>query len=264
MIPVPYVSVVVPVYRNAETVSELHCRLCCALEAWSLPFELLFIDDGCPDGSLREVTALARDDPRVAGLALARNVGQQRAALVGLHHARGEWTVIMDGDLQDPPEAIPDLLVRGSDGYAAVFAGRRGAYESRGRLLTSRLFKRVLSILCGVPADAGIFVALHRPLVERLLAMDGRDPFIVAMIGCTGLPTVSLPVVRAVRPRGASAYSSWMRLRGGWRGVSYALIWKWRTFRGRARYRPVDAPVMAYVGARFAANGQGSRHGELP
>jgi len=253
---VPDVSVVVPVYRNAETIAELHQRVCRALESQSLTFELLFVDDACPEDSLRVVKGLARDDPQVAGVALTRNIGQHRAVLAGLAHARGEWTVIMDADLQDPPEAIPDLLTRGRLGYAAVFAGRRGLYESRSRLFTSRLFKRLLSSLCGIPDDAGIYVALHRSLVERLLEMDGERPFVVAMIGRAGLPMTSLPVVRATRSSGASAYSAWTRLRSGWRGVTYVLGWEWRAARRRPGRRPDEAPVGTLIGARFADGGR--------
>jgi glycosyltransferase involved in cell wall biosynthesis len=194
-------------------------------------------------------------------VALARNVGQQQAVLAGLAHARGAWTVVIDADLQDPPEAIPALLARGRDGYAAVFAGRRGRYESRGRLLTSRLFKRLLSVLSGVPADAGIFVAMHRSLVERLLQMDRDMPFLVAMIGCAGLPMTSVPVVRAARANGVSAYSSWARLKSGWRGMAYVLAWRWRAARGLPDRRPVGAPVRAYVGARFMPGGNDDGQG---
>jgi glycosyltransferase involved in cell wall biosynthesis len=248
---VPDVSVVVPVYRNAETLPELHQRLCRVLEAHAVSFELLFVDDACPADSLRVIDALARDDSRVAGVALARNVGQHRAVLAGLAHTRGVWTVVMDADLQDPPEAIPELLARGRLGYAAVFAGRRGQYESRGRLLTSRLFKRLLALLCGVPADAGIYVALHRSLVERLLQMDDAKPFVVAMIGCAGLPMASLPVTRAARGNGVSAYTAWNRLRSGWRGVTYVLAWRWRVALRRPARRAGEAPVRGYLGARF-------------
>ncbi len=227
----PEVSVVIPVYRNADTLSSLYQRVRQMLETQELTYEVVFVDDACPDGSLPALEELARADPRVGVLALERNVGQHRAVLAGLSCARGEWVVVLDADLQDPPEAIPALLAKAREGYAAVFAGRRGRYESPARLLTSRLFKWLLHKASGVPPDAGLYVVLNREMVERLLAMRGPSPFVVAMIGCAGLPMASIPVERSPRPGGRSAYSFRGRLRSGWRGVAWTLSWKWR--RGR-------------------------------
>ena len=150
------VSVVVPVYGNAETVGPLQARLRAVLDRAALAHETVFVDDASPDGSLAALRALAERDPAVRVLALPRNRGQHRAVLAGLRLARGRHVAIMDADLQDPPEALPALLARARDGYDAVFAGRRGHYESRGRLLTSRVFKWLLHAATGLPADAGM------------------------------------------------------------------------------------------------------------
>jgi len=225
----PDISVVIPVYRNADTLEELYKRLCCILEARGINFEIVFVDDACPIDSLAILRVLAQNDQRVVVLALAHNVGQNRAVMWGLASARGTWIIIMDADLQDPPEAIPKLLGKGQEGFAAVFAGRRGQYESVSRLFTARLFKRLLQALCGVPADAGLFVAMNQTMRERLLAMQGPHPYVVAMIGCTGLPTTSIPIVRAQRPSGDSAYSFWARFKNAWRGIIWIVVWKWRT-----------------------------------
>lgn len=248
----PDVSVVVPVYRNAATLEALHDRLRRVFEAHGLTYELLFVDDACPEGSRRVIEALAERDGRVAGLILGRNVGQHRAVLTGLAHARGRRAVIMDADLQDPPEAIPALLARLDTGPAAVFAGRRGRYESPLRLLTSRLFKTLLHLLSGVPADAGIFVALDRRMVGRLLSFPAGRPFVVAMIGCGGLPLASIPVRRATRPTGESAYSTWRRLTTGGRAIGWVLAWKLRRFRRGRAGTAAEAPIAARIGARFA------------
>src|SRR5438067_1542306 len=157
-------TVVLPVYRNADTLPALHAALHRVLDAQPLDYELLFVDDACPAGSLRVLESLAARDPRVAVLALDRNVGQHRAILAGVELARGARIVVMDADLQDPPEAIPALLARLAQGPDAVFAGRRGRYESPPRLLSSWLLKRLLWLLCGLPPDAGAFLAIHREL----------------------------------------------------------------------------------------------------
>ena len=222
------VSVVVPVYRTADAVPELGRRVARSLEGAGLSYELLLVDDACPAGSGEAAEALAARDERVAVVSLAQNVGQHAAALAGLERSRGRWAAVLDGDLQDPPEAVPALIAAGREaGVPVVFAGRRGRYESRVRLLTSRLYKRTLSRLAGVPPDAGIFVVVERPVVEELLGMQTRRrPSLVAMIGCAGVPMLSVPVERAPRPAGESSYSPLGRLRLGWRAVAWVVAWK--------------------------------------
>ncbi len=267
------VSVVVPVYRNVDTLSELYRRLCQTLESLVSVFEVIFVDDACPDGSMAVLESLAQNDPRVGVLVLERNVGQQRAVLAGLAHALGEWIVIMDADLQDPPEVIPALLAKGQDGFAAVFAGRRGKYESSSRLLCSRLFKGLLHLLTGVPADAGIFVAFNRLMLGRILAMGGRNPHVVAMIGCARLPLTSIPVIRAQRPSGNSAYTFKGRLKSGWRAIGWVLSWKLR--RCLIKINPpsrlsittrqlpsTPVRVARHIGSRFTSPTRSTLHNE--
>lgn len=245
----PYISVVVPVYRNRKTLRDLYRRLCRVLDSQMRPYELLFVDDACPEASLEVLEALAGSDPRVGVLALARNVGQQRAVLAGLRYARGRCAVVMDADLQDPPEAIPALLAGLQQGAAAVFGGRRGRYESVPRLLTSRLFKGLLHLLCGVPTDAGLFVAMNRRVIEGVLDLGGAHPHLVAMIGCIGLPLASTPVRRAPRPSGRSAYTSWARFKTAYRALAWVIAHRCGLGRQRAGG---DPPVKALLGARFA------------
>ena len=216
------VAVVVPVFRNADTVSELHARLDAALAGEAVRF--VYVNDACPDGSAAALADLASHDPRVDVVSLPRNGGQHRAILAGLARADAEWTVVLDADLQDPPEAVPRLLARArAGGVEAVFGGRRGRYEPRLRLVTSRLFKYTVALLTGLPRDAGLFVVLHRRLVERLLALRGPEPFLTAMIACTKASTASVAVERAARPSGRSAYRSTDRLRAASRAVPWLL-----------------------------------------
>lgn len=217
------VTVVVPVYGNADTVAALQERLARALDAEGLQHETVFVDDASPDGSLAALRALAARDPRVRVVSLARNGGQHRAVLAGLAVAHGDRVAILDADLQDPPEALPALLARSREGYDAVFAGRRGRYESRGRLLTSRAFKRLLHLAAGVPVDAGMYVVVTRDVAARLLRAVPRTPFVVAMIGRASRHMCSVPVERALRPSGRSAYSGWKRLRTGTAALAQAL-----------------------------------------
>lgn len=246
----PDITVVLPVYRNKDTLRDLHRRLRIVFKSEGIGYEIIFVDDACPGGSLAVLKELAGLDPRVAVLALGANSGQHQAVMTGLRFSRGRRVILLDADLQDPPEAIPALLSRMNDGFDAVFAGRRGQYESSGRLFTSRIFKGLLHRLSGVPIDAGMFVALSRGMVERLLAMNVSRPFIVAMIGCAGLPLASIPVERSCRPSGHSAYSSWKRLKTGCLAIIQVLKLK----SGRDLFfegSSGQAEVKAFIGSRF-------------
>jgi polyisoprenyl-phosphate glycosyltransferase len=220
---IPDVSVVVPVYGNRDTVCLLHEKIQSVLRRENLTHEIIFVNDACPFGSLAVLRRLAATDGHVKVTALERNVGQHRAVLLGLEQARGRCAVIMDADLQDPPEAIPTLLEELKKGRAAVFAGRRGRYESSGRLLTSRAFKTLLHKLSGVPPDAGMYMAVNRATIDHLVSRREKHPFVVAMIGASGLPYASIPVYRASRSLGRSRYNSWMRMKAAFCGVRIAL-----------------------------------------
>ncbi|MBF0125734.1 MAG: glycosyltransferase family 2 protein [Magnetococcales bacterium] len=243
-------SVVIPVYRNAGILSELHRRLSLVLVACALRYEILFVHDASPDDSLAVLKRLAAVDPCTTVLDLQHNIGQQMAILLGVDYSQGEWIVIMDGDLQDPPEAIPLLLAKGAQGFAAVFAGRRGRYESRGRLFTSRIFKWLLHHLSGAPLDAGVFVALRREARSFLLRFPARRPWIVAMIALAGLPMAVIPVVRQPRFAGESSYSGWRRLMLGLTAVCTVLAFRWRPAGLPCLRRPGAVPPLRLMGGR--------------
>ena len=217
------VTLVTPVYRNQSTLQELSRRIAAALDAASWSWRLRFVVDASPDDSLAVARRAAAADSRLSVLALPANVGQNAALLRGLavHDDAMAW-VCLDADLQDPPEAVPVLLDRlGRDGVGAAFAGRRGAYEGRGRLVTGALHRAVLSRLTGVPADAGAFVALDRPARDALVALD--PPSLVAGIGVARITAVSVPVHRGKRPSGRSAWTASARLRHSGRTVAWTV-----------------------------------------
>ena len=186
---------------------------------------MIFVDDACPAGSGAVLDQLARQDARVRVIRHERNQGQRLAVWHGLEAARGEIVITMDADLQDPPEAIPLLLGElRATGAGAVFAGRRGAYQGRLRMATSRLYRRVLQAATGIPGDAGAYVAMTREALDRILPIPMASPYLPALLASTGLPVRSVPVEREVRPAGKSAYSEWARLRLAYHGLSAA--WK--------------------------------------
>ena len=229
----PDLSVVLPAYRTAAMVHELWQRLTRTLERDALSFELIFVDDACPEGSGRIIATICACDPRVILLSNDRNLGQRAAVRNGLAAARGDLVVIMDADLQDEPEHIPALLTalrRG--GCEAVFAGRRGAYQSASRMWTSRAFKTLMARLVGVPSDAGSFVAMTRVMADAVLALPAARPHMLVLIGATGLPLRSIPVPRAPRRSGVSAYSEWSRLRFAIASAWMALALRWGRWQG--------------------------------
>jgi glycosyltransferase involved in cell wall biosynthesis len=204
--PAAPVALIVPVYGNAATLGRLVERVVAALGG--RPWRLRFVIDASPDDSTRVAQALAAADDRVRVTVLRDNVGQPRAIVLGLadEPGAGAW-VALDADLQDPPEAVPTLLDRLARGdVGAVFAGRRGRYEGRGRLLAGRAHRSALAWITGLPRDAGAFVAMGPDARHAVLALQA--PSIVAAIGVAGVPVASLPVERAVRDTGGSAWTS--------------------------------------------------------
>jgi len=251
-------SVVIPVYLNADTLAPLARRLNDTLGEGGN--EIIFVNDDSPDAARAELDALKREHDNVEAIHLTHNHGQHAAALAGLARARGRWTVVMDADLQDPPESIPGLVARGQLGFDAVFAGRRGRYESRGRLLSSRIFKHALARACDIPLDAGMFVALSRDGVEALLELHGPAPFVPAMIGCAGLRSDSVPVARSRRANGRSGYTSITRLASASRALRWAL--RKRTG-GRRRNGSAHEPPAAAPNAMSAEQRHDHNAGQL-
>ena len=218
------IAVVVPVYGNAATLEALAARLADALagRAW----RLRFVIDASPDDSAAVAHRLAAADARIAVTDLTENVGQHRALAAGLAaEPEADAWVCLDADLQDPPEAVPLLLDRLDRGDVdAVFAGRRGAYESVGRRLTGTLHRRVAARLTGLPADAGAFLAM-RPAVRSAVldAMAEGAPSVVLAVGRSGRPVTSVPVARDRRTVGTSAWTPQARLRQSLGSLRWAL-----------------------------------------
>ncbi len=213
------VAVVVPVYRNAVTLPALVDRLGVALA--DRDWRVRLVVDGCPAGSADVARSLA--GPRVGVTVLSVNGGQHAALRRGLaDEPDADAWVCLDADLQDPPEAVPLLLDRLAAGdVEAVFAGRRGAYESWLRRVTGGLHRRVAARLTGLPPDAGAFLALG-PAVRAAVLASG-SPSVVLAVGVARQPVTSVPVARAVRPEGRSAWTVRARLGQSVRSLGWAL-----------------------------------------
>ncbi len=245
------ISVVIPVYRNAATLRALATELSGVLTPLMLPYELVFVVDACPEGSLDELREMAKLDTHIKVLALARNLGQNWAILAGLACAQGDVLITMDADLQDPPAAIPKLLEALHEDTGAVFAGRRGRYESGTRLLTSMAFKKTLHWLSGrrIPADAGLFVAMRKEAVDRVLAYRTRAPYLISLLGHTGLALKSIPIERPPSREGQSGYTFAKRLRVAWRALSTLAMPN-----GQARGAQKASTLLGQIGAELEAH----------
>jgi glycosyltransferase involved in cell wall biosynthesis len=230
------VAIVVPVYRNAATLSELASRVARSLNEMGRTHRLVFVVDASPDDSWRVVERLARADDRVSGVLLGSRHGQHRALMVGLKQVRAKWIAIMDADLQDPPELLPELLREGERTALTVFARRDGVYQRRDRMLTSRLFKGLLGALTGLPADAGTYFIVPGHVAERMRHARIKHVQLVVMAHAFSSGWRGVRYARSVRCQGESAYSALGRLQSAVRGLACA--WECRSLSSSERPEP--------------------------
>jgi polyisoprenyl-phosphate glycosyltransferase len=201
-------SVVAPMHDEEDTVEAFHARIVAALGG--LEFELVLVDDGSRDATSDRVHALAATDERVKLITLSRNFGHQAALSAGLEHARGDVVVMLDVDLQDPPELIPDMVAawrRGADVVYAVRESRAG--ETRFKLITARWFYRLFARLARIElaADSGDFRLMDRAPLDALLSMPERSRFLRGMTVWVGFTQTAIPYERAARTGGSSKYT---------------------------------------------------------
>lgn len=205
----PTFSIVIPVFNEVQILPELHQRVGAVLEELGEPWELVLVDDGSSDGSTQGIHDLARDDPRVRPVIFARNFGHQIAITAGLDYARGEAVVIMDADLQDPPEVIPELVEQWRQGYEVVHAVRSYREgETFFKRMTAALFYRLINRITDVdiPLDAGDFRLLDRKAVDIINRMRERHRFPRGMAAWIGYRQTSVPYRRAARVVGETKY----------------------------------------------------------
>ncbi len=200
-------SVVAPMFEEEDTVEPFLARVRAALEG--VTFELILVDDGSKDGTAAAMAAAAERDPRVKVVALSRNFGHQPALTAGLEHARGDAVVMLDGDLQDPPELIPTMLERWREGVDVVYAVRE---ERKGETLfkktTARWFYRVFRRLTrlDLAVESGDFRLMDRRALNALLAMPERNRFLRGMTVWVGFTQTAVTFVREERSAGVTKY----------------------------------------------------------
>jgi dolichol-phosphate mannosyltransferase len=206
--PLTLLSVVAPVFNEEATIEEFYARTCSALA--EIEFELVLVDDGSQDGSAAALERLAGRDPRVRVVFLSRNFGHQTALTAGLDHARGDAVVMLDADLQDPPEVIPKMLARWRAGCDVVYAVREHRDgESRFKLSTARWFYKLFDWLTQVELqhNSGDFRLLDRRALDALLSMRERNRFLRGMTVWVGYTQAAVPYRRDPRYAGKTKYT---------------------------------------------------------
>ena len=209
----PALSVVGPLYDEEPLVPILVARLARVLDGLGLTAEgtaeVILVDDGSNDGTFAAVARAHAADPRFVGLALSRNFGHQVAISAGLSHARGSAVAVMDGDLQDPPEALPALWARLREGYDVVYALRASRPEGPLKRLAYRAFYRLLGSLGAVeiPSDAGDFGVMSRRVVDLLDAMPERRRFVRGLRAWVGFRQTGVPIDRGMRHGGRPKFT---------------------------------------------------------
>jgi polyisoprenyl-phosphate glycosyltransferase len=204
------ISVVVPVYNEAEGIRRFHERTSAVLAAMpDVDYELVYVDDGSRDGSYEILSGLAEGDAHVRVVKFSRNFGHQIAITAGLDYARGDAVVFIDADLQDPPEVIPSLLAKMAEGYDVVYARRtvrKG--ESAFKLLTASVFYRLLRTMANIdiPPDVGDFRVLSRRVADTLRGMREKDRYIRGLVSWVGFPQASVAYERDERFAGETKY----------------------------------------------------------
>jgi len=201
-------SVVIPVYDEEENISELYRRLTAVMEKLGT-FELILVDDGSKDRSWNLIKELHAKDSRVKGVSFSRNFGHHIAITAGIDYASGDALILMDGDLQDPPEEIPKLWKKFSEGYELVYGIRKQKKDSVPKRLTSLAFWWFINRLSGIniPENQTLLRIFDRKIMDVLKNMRERARFIHGMIAWTGFRTAIQEVEHAPRERGVSKYN---------------------------------------------------------
>lgn len=228
-------SVVAPMYEEEDTVDPFTERVASALG--HLNYELILVNDGSKDGTRDAMARAAERDPRVKVVSLARNFGHQPALTAGLEHARGDVIVMLDGDLQDPPEVIPEMLARWRDGIDVVYAVREQRLgETAFKRVTAKGFYRTFRRLTGLnlAVESGDFRLMDRRALDALLAMPERNRFLRGMTVWIGFSQIAVPFVRQERHAGVTKYPLRKMLRFSFDAITSfsSRPLQWATFLG--------------------------------
>ncbi len=205
----PLVSIIVPAFNEELVILEMYKRLKAILEDHQYPFEIIIVNDGSTDKTIDLVRTLCKRDRRVKLISFSRNFGHQIAISAGIDRAKGDVAIIIDADLQDPPEVIPRMIEKWAEGYDVVYGVReKRKGESVFKKVTASLFYRILEKMAPIeiPLDTGDFRLLDRKVVDELRKMPERSRFLRGMVSWVGFRQVNVKYVREERYAGVSKY----------------------------------------------------------
>jgi dolichol-phosphate mannosyltransferase len=205
----PLLSVIVPCFNEAEVIEHTHQRLAKALDDMTQAWEIIYVDDGSRDNTADLLRSIQKTSPRTRVVRLSRNFGHQIAVSAGIEYARGAATVLIDADLQDPPEVIASMVEKWREGFHVVYGQRsERTGETRFKLWTATAFYRLINRLSEVPIplDTGDFRLMDRAVVDALLRMRERHRLLRAMTSWVGFNQTAVPYRRAERFAGTSKY----------------------------------------------------------
>lgn len=217
-------SVIIPCFNEEDVLQEMHLRVrMIGPQLDDLDYEIIYVDDGSRDHTPEILDMLQCTDPHVRIVRLSRNFGHQIAVTAGLEHAAGDAAVLIDADLQDPPELIPEMVAKWRDGYDVVYAERISREgETRFKLATARAFYRVLNRLAEtpIPLDTGDFRLIDRRVVEALREMPEHYRFVRGLVSWAGYRQIAVPYRRVSRYAGESKYPLAKMLRFAFDGIT--------------------------------------------
>ncbi len=219
----PTYSVIVPIYNEIDCIDELYARMTAVMDKMSEPWELVLVDDGSSDGSTERMEALAQQDPRIRAVFFARNFGHQIAVTAGMDHAMGQAVIIIDADLQDPPEVIPELINRWKEGYEVVYAVREVREgETWFKKATASLFYSFIFKITDVkiPKNTGDFRLLDRKALDVLNSMREKDRYLRGMSAWVGFKQIGIPYHRDARYAGTTKYPLKKMIKLAWNAIT--------------------------------------------
>jgi dolichol-phosphate mannosyltransferase len=208
-------AIVIPVFNESELIEELVKRVKSNTESITTDYEILLVDDGSNDSTWSEILREANLEKRVKGLKFSRNFGHHYAITAGLHQSSGKWVVVMDGDLQDRPEVIPQLFKKANEGNDVVFVNRKNRTESYSYILLQRIYYKMLNYLSGVkfnPEQAN-FSIINRKVVEAFIQFPENARFYASTIKWLGFKTASIDAEHGKRFIGKPAYTFKKRIK---------------------------------------------------
>ena len=205
-------TVVVPAYNESTGLREFHSRLAAVFDGLDMAADVLYVDDGSRDDTWDVIRSLHESDPRAAGLKLSRNFGKEHAMTAGLDHTDADAVVVIDADLQDPPELIPQFIAKWREGFDVVYGTRSTrAGESVLKKITASIFYRVIGRLSTtpVPRDTGDFRLMNRRAVKALGTLRERQRFMKGLFAWVGYRQTSIMYERDARFAGTSKFNYW-------------------------------------------------------